>query len=262
MRFSVIAVTSLLAGSWPGSGFTPATTTTKYKLDVKAETTVDLSGVGGPVQNTTANLSVWMALTTSDSARGKAVRVRIDSLAFDGTAPVPKESVDSVRGAEILGFVDPSGKFEVVKSTLDHALLSQVQGMTHSFFPRVKAGASRGDSWIDTSTVRNQSGGSNTTVVLVTTFTSEGSEAVSGIPAVKLGTRSTSTVSGTMENPMAGTMEVEGGGTTTGTMFVAADGRFLGGNSTTTMDQRLKVSMAPAPIPVKTVQRVVVTVVP
>ena len=262
MRFSMLAVTGLLAGSWPSSWFAPAPVTTKYKLDVKAETTVDLTGVGGPVQNTTANLSVWMALTTNDSARGKSVRVHIDSLSFDGTAPVPKESVDSVKGAEIIGFVGPTGKFEVLKSTLDHALLSQVQGMTHSFFPRMKAGAARGDSWIDTSTVRNESGGSNTTVVLVTTFTSEGPEAVSGIPAVKLGTKSSSTVTGTMENPMAGTMEVSGGGTTTGTMFVGADGRFLGGNSSTTMEQRLKVSMAPTPIPVKTVQRVVVTLVP
>ena len=79
---------------------------------------------------------------------------------------------------------------------------------------------------IDTSTVRNESGGSNTTVVLVTTFTSEGAEAVSGIPAVKLGTRSTSTVSGTMENPMAGTMEVSGGGTTTVNSPINITGNF------------------------------------
>ena len=261
MRFSGIAVASLLAGSGPVTGVAPASITTKYRLEVKAETTLDLSAVGGPVQNTTANLAVWMAMTTTDSARGKAVRVHIDSVMFDGTAPIPKESVDSVRGTEIRGFIDGNGEVEVLNSTLDHALLSQVQGMTHSFFPKVKPGAARGDSWIDTSTVKNQSGGSNTTVVLVTTFTSEGPEAVSGIPAVKLGTKSLSTVTGTMENPMAGTMEVSGGGSTTGTMFVGADGRFLGGNSTTNMDQKLKLSMG-AQIPVKTVQRVTVTVLP
>ena len=259
MLFSSMALAAL-ATTGGTAGPPAATTTTRYRMDIKAETALDLTVVGGPMQNNTANLAVWMVMTTSDSARGKAVRVVVDSMTFSGSAPVTRESIDSVKGAEIRGFVDATGKVEIMKSTLDHVLLGQVQGMTNSFFPRMKAGAAKGDSWVDTSTVRNQSQGNNTTVILVTTYTSEGAEAVAGLPAVKLGTRSTSTVTGTMENPMAGTMEVEGGGSTTGTMFVAPDGRFLGGSSTTTMNQKLKIAMAPAPIPVKTVQTVTVTV--
>ena len=134
--------------------------------------------------------------------------------------------------------------------------------MVHSFFPRVKAGAKPGDSWTDTTTVRDESGGNNLTNVVVTTYTAAGSETQAGVAAVKLDAKSSSTVSGTMQTPQTGTMEVEGTTTTTGTLFVGPDGRFWGANYNSNHDQRVKLAMAPTLIPVKTVQTIMVTVLP
>lgn len=260
---SSLAVAALALGPTVAPGAPAATVTTKYKLEIKAETTVDLTGMGGPVQTQTANMAAWLVLTLNDSAGGKSVRVRIDSLSYTGTAPVPKESVDSVAGAVVRGYVDAAGRIKDLSSTPSNSLLvGQIQGMINSFFPKFKADAKAGDNWVDTATVKNDAGGNNTTVVLVTTYTASGAESVTGLPAVKLSTKSTSTVTGTLENPMAGTMEVEGTGTATGTLFMGSGGRFLGGSSSSNIDQKLKIAMSPTPIPVKTVQTVVVTVIP
>lgn len=260
---SSLAVAALALGPSTTPGIPAATVTTKYKLEIKAETSVDLSGMGGPVQVQTANMSAWLVLTLNDSAGGRSVFVRIDSLLYSGTAPVSKESVDSVTGAVVRGFVDAAGRVKNLSSTPPNSLLvGQIQGMVNSFFPKFKANAKAGDNWVDTATVKNDAGGNNTTVVLVTTYTADGAETVTGLSAVKLSTKTTSTVTGTIENPMAGTMEVEGTGAATGTLFVGAGGRLLGGSSTSNIDQKLKIAMSPTPIPVKTVQTVVVTVIP
>ena len=258
---SSLAIAALALGSSVTVGSPPATVTTKYKLDIQAETTIDLSAFGQGTQNQTANLSAWLVVTLSDSAGGKSVRVLVDSVTFSGTAPVTPASLDSAKGAIVRGFVDASGKVKNVTAAPESSLIVQVQGMINSFFPKIKAAAKPGERWTDTSEIKNSAGGNNTTVVLVTDYTAGAGETVAGVPALKVNTATKSTVSGTVENPMAGTMEVEGTGSATGTLFIGADGRFLGGSSTSNIDQRLKVSMAPTPIPVKTVQTVAVIVV-
>ena len=237
-------------------------TTTRYKVEVKSETTIDLSVLGAPVQVQTVNLSAWMMIRLADSAGGRSLFVKVDSMLFDGTAPLSRESVDSVKGAEVRGFVTASNRLSNLTATPSTSvLLGQIQGMMHNFFPRVRAGAKVGDSWIDTTTVRDETGGNNTTTVVVTNYTAGGVEAHAGVTAVKLGTKGTSTVTGTLESPTTGTMEVEGTGSSTGTVFVGPDGRLMGITSSINHDQRVKLAMAPALIPVKTVQTVIVTVI-
>ena len=263
MLLRTLALLSL-AGSPPsGEPGAPAPFTTRYKLEIRAETTVDLSAMGAPVQVQTANLSAWMLLRLNDSAGGRSLYVKVDSLNFEGNAPVTKESLDSVRGAEVRGFVNASNKLTNLSATPSNSvLLGQIQGMVNSFFHKVKAGAGAGDSWVDTTTVRDETGGNNTTVVLVTNYTSAGVQTQAGVAAVKLTTKTSSTVTGTMQSAATGTMEVHGGGTGTGTLLVTPDGRILGGSSTSNIDQKVTLSMAPAPIPVKTVQTVTVTLLP
>lgn len=261
--FSSLALTALALGSPLAPGASAATVTTRYKLEIKAETTIDLSAFGQGVQTQNANLIAWLVVTLSDSAGGKGVHVLVDSVTYSGTAPVAPESLDSARRAVVRGFVDGSGRVKNLASTPDNSLIvGQVQGMINSFFPKIKAAAKAGESWTDTTEIKNAAGGNNTNVTLVTSYTAGAGETVAGVAALKVNASTKSTVTGTLENPMAGTMEVEGTGNGTGTLFIGSDGRFLGGSSTSNIDQKLTVSMAPTPIPVKTVQTVVVTVVP
>lgn len=259
--FSPLAVVALILGSLASSA-PPAAVTTKYKLEIKAETTIDLAAFGQGVQTQTANLTAWLIVTLNDSAGGKRVHVIVDSVAYDGTAPVAPESVDSARHAVVRGFVDASGRVKDLSATPGNSLLvGQIQGMINSFFPKIKSAAKAGESWTDTTEIKNSAGGVNTNVTLITAYTAGAGETVAGVPALKVNTMTRSTVSGTLENPMAGTMEVEGTGSGTGTLFIGTDGRFLGGSSSSSIDQKLKMSMAPTPIPVKTVQTVIVTIV-
>jgi hypothetical protein len=257
---------ALLAFSAPlptGGPGVPAPVTTRYKVEIKGETTIDLSVMGAPVQVQTANLAAWLLIRLTDSAGGKSLYVKVDSLAFDGTAPVTTESLDSARGGEVRGFVNASNRVsDLSANPSGSVLLGQVQGMVHSFFPRVKAGAKPGDTWMDTTTVRDESGGNNLTTVVVTNYTAAGAETQAGVATVKLDAKASSTVTGTMQSPQTGPLEVEGTTTTTGTLFVGPDGRFWGASYTSNHDQRVKLAMSPTPIPVKTVQTIVVTVLP
>jgi hypothetical protein len=262
MLFSALALLSV-AGPLPSGGpAVPAPVSTRYKVEIKGETTIDLSVLGAPVQVQTANLSAWMLIRLNDSAGGKAIYLKVDSLTFDGSAAVSRESLDSAQGGEIRGFVNAANRVSDLSANNSSTLLGQIKVMVHSFFPRVKAGAKPGETWTDTTTVLDESGGNSLTNVVVTTYTAAGTETRAGVATGKLDTRSSSTVTGTMQSPMTGPMEVEGTSTTTGTLFVGPDGRFWGASYNSNHDQRVKLAMAPTLIPVKTVQTVMVTVLP
>jgi hypothetical protein len=190
------------------------------------------------------------------------LHVVVDSLKYDGTIPVEAAALDSVKGATLHGLVEPSGRIKNLTANPTTSLvLAQIHGVMNGFFPRLKTGLKGGDTWTDTSEVANTTGGANTKIKMQTSYTAGGSEMVAGVKATKISSSYTSTVTGTMENPMAGTMEVEGTGIGTGSYYVGPDGRYLGGTSTTNVDQKLKMAMAPAPIPVKTVQTLTVTLI-
>jgi hypothetical protein len=240
-----------------------ATVMTKYRVDVKTETTIDLSVVGQPVQVQSANLSAWIAITLSDSAGGRVVHSIIDSVTYSGTAPIEAASVDSARGAMVHGFIGPDGKVKNLTSRPPSLLVGQVQGMVNGFFPRMKLSAKAGDTWMDTTRVTNSGGGNNTVIDFFINYTAGAQEAVAGIPAMKVTGSSRSTISGTIDSPMAGQMEVSGAGSGTSNLLVGvSDGRILGVNATSTNDQKLKLGMMPTEIPVKTVQSVVITLRP
>ena len=256
--FASLAVVLFVAPSTP-----PAASVVKYRFDLKSETTVDLSVVGAPTQVTNLTLSAWVTMTLTDSAGGKVVHVVTDSLKSETTIPqITPATLDSAKGGMIHGFVDPTGHVKNLTSTpRGNPLLASVQVVVNALFPRVKAGTKTGDRWIDTTEVSNSGDGNNTKVKLILNYSADGNETVAGVPAIKVTATSASTITGTMENPMAGTMEVEGNGTGTGTFYIGGNSQFLGGVLSSSIDQRLKVAMAPAPIPVKTVQSLTVTMI-
>ena len=241
-----------------------APVTTKYRIETKNETTVDLSGFGQPPQQISISLVSWIAVTLSDTTGGRIVHVVVDSMKYAGTAPlITQATADSAKGGILHGFVDPRGRVKnLTQQPNTNAFLPDVQGVIHSLFPRVKSGAKSGEGWMDTVEVTNTTNGANLTSKFLINYTAGGLEQVAGMSALKLSAASSASVTGTMENPQAGTMEVEGRITGSSTSLVATDGRYLGGTSNSTSDQTLKSAMLPAAIPVKVVRSVLVTLLP
>ena len=68
------------------------------------------------------------------------------------------------------------------------------------------------------------------------------------------------TGAGTMENPMAGTMDVELKNAATSSYFVGSDGRFLGAESQSDGKSLVRTPMAPDPIPVTIKQTITISV--
>ncbi|HEX7024984.1 MAG TPA: hypothetical protein VF187_09220 [Gemmatimonadales bacterium] len=234
--------------------------TTRYRVDIKAESTIDVSAAGGGVIVQNANLSAWVAVTLTDTTGGRVIHTILDSVVYSGTAPVPQTSLDSARGGMVHGYLDADGKVRNLSATpSSNLMLGQVQGLINGFFPRIKGGAKAGDRWTDTTEVSNNTGGNNTLAKVFTSYTAGGQETIAGMPAMKVEATTRSTTTGTLDSPMTGTMEVEGTGAGTSTLFIGANGRLLGVNSSSTIDQTLKMSMVPTPVPVKTTQTVIIT---
>lgn len=252
-----LLVATLLAGP-------PAATTTRYHLNAKADNTVDLSAFGGPSQVTNVKFDAWIAMTLSDSAGGKAVHVVIDSAAGESNAPTFQATdPGAAKGATIHGWLDPSGRIKDLKSSVTtNIVVNSIQGAVNGMFPKLRGATRAGDSWVDTTDVANSGEGNKTTAKIVTQYNATASETVGGMPGVRVNATSASTIGGTLENPQAGTMNVEGTGSGRGTFVVGGDGRFLGGTVNSTQDLLLKTPMAPMPIPVKVVQELTVTLLP
>jgi hypothetical protein len=252
---------TLALGAEAGPGAPRAASATKYHLAAVSENTLDLSGVGGPTQVTNQTLDAWITMTLTDSAGGRVVHVVVDSarVVTDNPQAVPGEQ-EAAKGAVIHGFQDPAGRVKNLTSSLKaNTVVASIQGALNGLFPRVRGNAKAGDRWVDTTEVANPGEGNNTTATLITAYNAGAAESVEGAPGIRVDATSTATVGGSLSNPQAGTIEVAGVGTGTGTFVVGRDGRLLGGKVNSSQELKLTVAMAPAPLPLKVVQSLVVT---
>lgn len=258
---AVLATLTIAAGVvWPEPR---APLTTRYHLGAKLEQIVDASALGGP-SNQVINqaMDAWIVMTLTDSAGGRAILVTVDSVTFVTNSPgFDGGAAGAAKGATIHGFLSPEGRVKNLTSSLrTNPVVTGVIGAVNGLFPRVRSGAKSGESWTDTSDVANPGEGNNTTMKVVTTYTAGAGESVAGMSGMRVDAKSSSAIGGTISNA-AGTMEVEGVGGGTGSFIVAGDGRFLGGSVTSTQDLKLKIPMAPVPLPVKVAQSLTVTLI-
>jgi hypothetical protein len=250
-----------LAMALPAARSAPVTT--RYRVESKNETTVDLSSLGQPVQQSSFGLVSWIAVTLSDTTGGRIVHVLVDSMKYEGTIPLLTQlTADSAWGGILHGWVDQGGRVKDLVAQPQNLLLADVQGVIHGFFPKMKGGAKAGEGWSDTIEVSNTTNGANVKSKFLIDYTAGGTETISGMPALSVSATSSAILSGTMENPQAGTMEVSGNVKGNSQSLLGLDGRYFGGHSSSTTDQLLKITMAPIPIPVRTVRTVTVTWIP
>ncbi len=254
-----IILGSMAALVTAGAGTTAPSKTT-YRLENQLEQTISVPGQ--PTQETKVTMVAIFTVSLKDSTGGKAMHVVVDSVAVDAMVPPPAADLALLKGAWLHGFMDPSNRTTMVATSNDSSeVLAQIRATLRTFFPRIKSGMKAGDTWTDTTMVESKSPAQATKSQVVTSYTAAGQETIGGASARHLDASFTNTITGTVQNPMAGPMTLESTETGTSVLYVAPDGRFLGGKTTAKSNAKLSVSMMPDPIPVTTSRTSTTTVV-
>ena len=257
----IVAMAPLVAAALGAVG-APAAKTTRYRIESKTEQVVDLTVAGGAKQTVNVNQVVFLSVTLSDTASGKVMHAVLDSISTDAPLPDIASVVAKARGAWIHGLVDAWGRGTVVASSADsNEIVAQLKPTLSRFFPVVKPGSKQGDSWTDTSDVTLKSPSQALKTVRISTYVNAGTSSWDGGSALRFDATSTTSGAGTMENPMAGTMELEITSGGTESFFVGSDGTYLGGEAKSNGGSKIRAAMLPDAIPVTLTSHTTVAVI-
>lgn len=255
-----------LLAAWPGLAG-PATTPTpvppadpiRYRIEQRIESTVDLSAFGQGEQQQT-QLMVWfVSVTYADTTGGRTLHAILDSVQADmGPAPLPPGALDSARGAVFHGVLDEWGKVVSLEKPAAGILAGLFDGMLRGFHPRVRPGATVGDTWTDTLTVDTETPMGTTNSTTVTNFLHDGVRASAGRQLARISAAFASSVTGTLETP-AGAMEMDGVGTGKAEYHLGSDGILVSATSTAEGNASISGAFAPSAIPLRTVTTIAVT---
>ncbi|HET6577306.1 MAG TPA: hypothetical protein VFG66_03240 [Gemmatimonadales bacterium] len=235
-----------------------APVTTKYRVDQTLTQDIDASSAGKGKQSLSFSTSSFVTLTFTDSTGGKTVRMVVDSMRGDSTAPVPAEVFDSAKGAEFRAFLSESGKLSELEAVKVSPAAERVQGFISDFFPWVKAGVKSGERWADTSSRATTDGTDSVVVRRVNSYRVLGKETRGARKAVRIASEYQSSVAGTQPTPN-GPARIEGAGKGAGTYFVSSDGLYLGGDWQLRSALTISGAFADEPLPITITQTTKVT---
>jgi hypothetical protein len=244
-----------LAGA-PAAPHAPLTV--KYRIDQKLTQDIDATPAGQGKQSLTFSTSSFVSLTFADSAGGKAVRVVVDSMQGDSTAPIPSAVFDSARGAEFRAYLNAAGKLSELEAVDVPPAAARIQGFLSDFFPWVKAGVKAGERWADTSSRTTTDGADSVLVRRVISYRVLARETRSTGPAMRIASDYQSSVAGTQPTPN-GPARIEGAGKGSGTYYVSPDGRYLGGDWQLRSALTISGAFANDPLPITITQTTKVT---
>ena len=129
-----------LAGLVTAATAQRAPVTVRYRVDQTLTQNMDASAAGKGKQTISFSTVSFLTLTFTDSTGGRSVRVVVDSMRGDSTAPIPVEVFDSAKGAEFHAFLSAAGKLSELEAVNATPAALRVQGFLTDFFPWVKAG--------------------------------------------------------------------------------------------------------------------------
>jgi hypothetical protein len=240
--------------------FLAAPVTAKYRVDQRLTQEVDASAEGQGKQTLRFTTSTFVTVTLNDSAGGRTMRVVIDSVKGDSSAPIPPAVMDSARGGEFRAFVSKAGKPSPLTPTGTSPAAAQVQGLLADFYPWVRAGLKVGDAWADTTVNTTGAGSDTVTVRRITSYKAAASESRGNVRAVRITTEHSSDVAGVQPTPQ-GPAKIQGTGGGTGAYYVSPDGRYLGGEWQLHSSLNLSGTFAKQPVPITVTQTTTVTAV-
>lgn len=220
----------------------------------------------GQTRTVDLGVRVFLAATVSgpaDSA-GYPIGLTVDSLVPDSGAPIPPTvNVAGLRGLSYTGRLSPTGELRGLgpSDSVAAQTFAQIYGSLASFYPRLPAGGlTLGAAWTDTTTTRDRTG-IEVVVSTVTTARATAWEERSGVRCLRLESASTFTAVGSGERNSQ-PMEVTGRGSRSAVHFVAADGRYFGGEVRDSSATTIHFPVEGATVPVRQVSHSTITVRP
>lgn len=217
------------------------------------------------VQDFGARIFVATAIAGPADSVGYPATFVVDSIVADSGTPAPiVDNVSKVRKLVFAGRVMPRGDFlnaVASDSTLARSVV-QLLGNFRDFLPRLPSnGVQPGTAWTDTVETTQKGSGSEVSRHAIVLATAAPWEDYLGARSVRVTGTQTYQVTGGGKN--AGQpFELSGSGSGSGVSYIAADGRYLGGEwqDSTTLTVRLPVQGVA--VPVVQVTRVSVAVLP
>jgi len=216
-------------------------------------------------QDVGARIFLATAITGPADSVGYPATFLVDSIVADsGTPPPIVDNVSKVRRLVFAGRVAARGEFVNALASDSAVAQSVVQllGNFRDFLPRLPIdGVKPGAAWTDTVETSQKGSGSEVSRRTITHSTAAGWEDRLGARSVRVDGSQTYRVAGGGKN--AGQpFELSGAGTGSGVAYIAADGRYLGGEwrDSTTLTVRLPVQGVA--VPVIQVTRTTVAVLP
>jgi hypothetical protein len=216
-------------------------------------------------QDVGARIFVATAITGPADSIGYPATFLVDSIVADsGTPPPIVDNITKVRKLVFAGRVVPRGEFVNALASDSAVAQSVVQllGNFRDFLPRLPVGGLKpGSAWTDTVETSQKGSGSEVSRRAITLSTAAGWEDRLGTRSVRVEGSQTYRVAGGGKN--AGQpFELSGAGTGSGVAYIAADGRYLGGESQDSTTLTVRLPVQGVAVPVIQVTRTTVAVLP
>lgn len=211
-------------------------------------------------------LRAFFAVTITGPAdtSGYPTTITIDSIAVDSGTTAPMGiNLSAAKGLSFVGRLTAKGAFRyhLASDSVAALSLSPVVGSFKNFFPRLPPnGLTLGAAWTDTLTENDRAAGS-VTVTSINRSHATSWEERNSARALRVDVTSEFTIKGSgQQNNQP--FEVAGTGVRSGMDFVAADGRYMGGESRDSTSMTITLPVQAMTIPRTQVSRTTVTVLP
>ena len=210
-------------------------------------------------------LQVFIAATVTGPAdtAGYPTTITVDSMVPDSGTQLPGSiNLSAAKALSFRGRLSQKGEFrtQTISDSAAAQSLSPVLGAFKNFFPRLPVGGiTLGAAWTDTTTENDRAAGS--TVTSVNRVHAAAWDQRNNSRALRIETNSDFTIKGSGEQ-MGQQYEVAGTGLHTGTDFLAADGRYLGGEARDSTSMTITLPVQSMTIPRTQVAKTTVTVLP
>ena len=211
-------------------------------------------------------LRAFFAVTINGPADsvGYPTTITIDSIAADSGTTAPMGiNLANAKGLSFVGRLTRKGEFKSQTSSDSTAAqsLSPVVGSFKNFFPRLPpTGVTLGSTWTDTTSENDRAAGS-VTVNSVNKSHAASWDDHNGVKTLRVDVNSEFTIKGSgQQNGQP--FDVAGTGLRSGTDFIAADGRYMGGESRDSTSMTITLPVQAVTIPRTQVSKTTVTVLP